>query len=146
MDENLSILSLMKNDHDYIETLIENLSKSIDGSFDEMRKAFEKFEWKIEKHLFTEEKAVFIFYEPIDTSEGYKMLPVIMKQHNYILNEVNVMRKDISNGIAPDALENLKSFLEKHKNYEERELYPRLDESLSVDQKKIMIDRINEIQ
>ena len=144
MDKELNILSLMVNDHNEIESLIGEFDESIDKDYDEMKKAFEKFEWKLEKHLFVEEKAIFTFYEPIDVSEGYKMLPVIMKQHNFILNSLHQMRKNVNNGLVPKDHLKLKDFLHKHKNYEEKEVYPKLDEVLSKEQKQQIIDRINE--
>ena len=145
MTDKVSILTLMKQDHHSIESLIDTLEEHLDGSYDLMRKHFEKFEWKLEKHLFVEEKAIFTFYEPEDTVQGFQMLPTLMTQHNYILNELNKMRKDVANGKTPVGLEELKMFLMKHRNYEERDVYPKLEETLTKDQKKQVIDRINEI-
>lgn len=145
MTEKVNILSLMKQDHHTIESLIDTLEESIEGSYDEMRKHFEKFEWKLEKHLFVEEKAIFTFYEPEDTVQGFQMLPTLMTQHNYILNELSKMRKDVTNGKTPLGLEELKKFLMKHRNYEERDVYPKLEETLTIDQKKQVIDRVKEI-
>jgi len=145
MTDKVSILTLMKQDHHSIESLIDNLEEKLDASYDAMRKHFEKFEWKLEKHLFVEEKAIFTFYEPEDTVQGFQMLPTLMTQHNYILNELNKMRKDVANGKTPVGLEELKMFLMKHRNYEERDVYPKLEETLTKDQKKQVIDRIKEI-
>jgi hemerythrin superfamily protein len=110
-----------------------------------MKNKFEQFEWKLEKHLFVEEKAIFTFYEPSDTVQGFQMLPTLMTQHNYIINEIDKMRKDVANGKTPLGLEELKLFLMKHRNYEERDVYPKLEETLTTDQKKQIIDRIKEI-
>ena len=140
-----SILALMKADHHTIESLIDNLEKVLEDSYDTMRNEFERFQWKLEKHLFVEEKAIFTFYEPEDTVQGFQMLPTLMTQHNYILNELNKMRKDVLNRKTPLGLEELKLFLEKHRNYEERDVYPKLEEALSNDQKKQVIERIKEI-
>ena len=145
MTDKVSILTLMKQDHHSIESLIDTLEEHLDGSYDLMRNHFEKFEWKLEKHLFVEEKAIFTFYEPEDTVQGFQMLPTLMTQHNYIINELNKMRKDVANGKTPVGLEELKMFLMKHRNYEERDVYPKLEETLTKDQKKQVIDRINEI-
>jgi len=145
MTDKVSILTLMKQDHHSIESLIDTLEEHLDGSYDLMRNHFEKFEWKLEKHLFVEEKAIFTFYEPEDTVQGFQMLPTLMTQHNYIINELNKMRKDVANGKTPVGLEELKMFLMKHRNYEERDVYPKLEETLTKDQKEQVIDRINEI-
>lgn len=144
MPKQQSILSLMTKDHEDIELLIKKLDESIDKDYETMKDAFEMFEWKLEKHLFVEEKAIYTFYEPTDIVNGYEMLPIIMKQHNYILNTLSIMRRQVQNGKKPEDHLQLKSFLHKHKNYEEREVYPKLDESLNASQKKQVIDRINE--
>lgn len=135
----------MKQDHHEIESMIDRLEEALDGSYDIMKNQFEQFEWKLEKHLFVEEKAIFTFYEPSDTVQGFQMLPTLMTQHNYIINELNKMRKDVANGKNPLGLEELKLFLMKHRNYEERDVYPKLEDTLTTDQKKQVIDRIKEI-
>jgi len=141
----MNILSLMKKDHHEIESLIDSLADSLDGSYDVMRNHFERFEWKLEKHLFVEEKAIFTFYEPEDVTQGFQMLPTIMKQHNFILNELSKMRKQVNNGKTPAGLDELKVFLEKHRNYEEKDLYPKLEDTLTADQKEKVVERIKEL-
>lgn len=145
MNEKISILSLMKNDHHEIESLIDSLSESLDGSYDKMQKHFERFEWKLEKHLFVEEKAIFTFYEPDDVTMGYQMLPIVTKQHNHLFNELSKMRKEVRNGKEPSGLTELKTFLMKHRNFEERDLYPKLEEALKPAQKQKIVDRIKEL-
>lgn len=145
MNKKASILSLMKQDHHEIESLIDILQDSLDGSYDEMKDQFERFEWRLEKHLFVEEKAIFTFYEPEDIIQGFQMLPTITKHHNFILNELKKMRKDVQNGKEPTGLAELKKFLMKHRNYEEADVYPRLEEALKPAQKEKVIARITEL-
>jgi len=97
MAEKISLLSLMIKDHCKIEELIDELEEKSKQDFDSMLKAFNKFEWELEKHIFTEEKAIFTDYNPDDVSEGYKMLPELTEQHNYIINTLNNWRDDIKN-------------------------------------------------
>ena len=85
----ISILSLMIRDHCKIENLINDLEIKSKQDFESMTKAFNKFEWDLEKHIFIEEKAIFTSYKPTDVIEGYKMLPELTKQHNYIINTLN---------------------------------------------------------
>ena len=87
----------MVKDHNKIEKLLNNLEEKNNENFDSMRTAFNKFEWELEKHIFTEEKAIFTSYHPEDINEGYKMLPELTKQHNFILNKLNNWREDIRN-------------------------------------------------
>ena len=146
MNQTQSILALMKQDHHNIESLLDALDEHLDASSEEIKQYFERFEWNLEKHLFIEEKAIFTFYEPEDLSQGYKMVPTVITQHNYILNELKNMRKIINTGKIPTGLDEFKSFLMKHRNYEERDVYPKLEEELTDEQKKVIINRINEIR
>jgi hemerythrin superfamily protein len=145
MDESVNVISLMVRDHRQIEALVSQLEKSLDADFKSLSDAFEKLEWKLEKHLFVEERAIFTFYEPSDVSQGYKMLPQITKQHNHILNQLSVMRKDIQNGKTPKNLQDFKKYLFDHRDFEEKDVYPKLEDTLSSDQKQKMMQRINEI-
>lgn len=140
-----NILPLMVKDHCKIEKLLDDLEKNIDKDYEIMRKSFNKFEWVLEKHLFTEEKAIFTLYTPNDVSEGYKMLPELTKQHNFIINQLNNWRKDVRNKKKIDGFYEFKKILINHKNYEEKEVYPRLDKTLDDDQKKEIVSRINEM-
>jgi len=145
MNESVSVISLMIKDHRQIEVLLSQLEQSIDADYDLLKTTFEKLEWKLEKHLFVEEKAIFTFYEPLDTTYGYKMLPVLTKQHNHILNELQVMRRNINEGKIPQDLEGFKRFLHTHRDFEEQDVYPKLEETLTDEQKQRMLQRINEI-
>jgi hemerythrin superfamily protein len=140
-----NILPIMVKDHCKIEKLLDALEKNIDKDYETMRESFNKFEWVLEKHLFTEEKAIFTLYTPEDVSEGYKMLPELTKQHNFIINQLNNWRKDVRNKKKIDGFYEFKKILINHKNYEEKEVYPRLDKTLDDDQKKEIASRINEM-
>jgi len=142
-----AILDRMVKDHGKIVKLLNDVEKVIDQEQDIVTtmKVFDKFEWALEKHIFVEEKAIFTSYNPEDVTEGYKMLPELTKQHNEILNRLSLMRKNIlSRGAAKD-IYSFKESIIKHKNFEEREVYPKLDGALDETQKKHIIERINEI-
>jgi len=142
---NYYILPIMIKDHEKIEQLLNTLEKDMDKDFKTMKKSFHNFEWELEKHIFIEEKAIFTYYSPTDTSYGYKMLPLVTKQHNYILNMLNNWRKDIVKNHFISNITELKEFIIKHKEYEEKELYPKLDESVDENEKKHIIDKIGQI-
>lgn len=140
-----SISKVMARDHDKIVKLLNDLGKCIDLDKQILKKAFETFNWELEKHIFTEEKIVFISYEPEDYEEGYKMVPQLMKEHDIIYNKLKEMRKSINFDESCD-YEEFKDFLLKHKDFEESSLYPVLDEELDETTKNLVIDRINEIK
>ncbi len=144
MNEN-DILPRMVEDHCKLEKLLIKLEEDSKKEYSEMVKTFHNFEWELEKHIFVEEKAIFKSYNPEDVSEGYKMLPTLTKQHNVILNNLNNWRDDIRNNRILKDIYSFKEFLIKHKNFEEKEVYPKLDEGLTEERKKHIIDRIEQI-
>jgi len=145
MNKSTNIFKLMVKDHNKIEELLENLELKNNEDFDSMRDAFNKFEWELEKHIFTEEKAIFTSYNPEDVSQGYKMLPELTKQHNFLLNKLNNWRKDVRNKRMISDFYSFKVYLVRHKNFEEEKVYPMLDQSLSEDEKRHIMSKINEI-
>ena len=91
------ILPIMIREHCKLENVLDNLEVNAKSDFESMVKSFNNFEWKLEKHIFAEEKIIFTKYNPSDVTEGYKMLPKLTEQHNYILNTINNWREDIRN-------------------------------------------------
>jgi hypothetical protein len=145
MNESTDILELMVKDHCKIEQLLDKLEANVGKDYPTMMKSFNKFEWELEKHIFVEEKAIFTSYRPEDVTEGYKMLPELTKQHNVILNKLDLMRKDVRNKRKFTDIYGFKEFLIKHKNFEEKDVYPMLDQALDDVQKQLIVERINEI-
>jgi hemerythrin-like domain-containing protein len=135
----------MIKDHCKIEKLMSQLEEKNNEDFDSMKIAFNKFEWELEKHIFTEEKAIFTSYAPENISEGYKMLPELTKQHNFILNKLNNWRKDIRNKNMISDIYSFKIYIIRHKNFEEEKVYPMLDQSLTDEEKRHIESKINEI-
>lgn len=141
--ENIS--DIMVKDHDVVLNLLNEFSDCTDRESQIQKKAFEKFLWEIEKHIFTEEKVVFTLYNPEDYKEGYKMVPQLMKEHDIINDKLNEMRKSIYAGKSCDS-QSFKDILMKHKDFEEKSLYPILDKELNHNTKELIINRINEIK
>jgi hemerythrin-like domain-containing protein len=135
----------MIKDHNKIEKLINQLEEKNNEDFKSMKKAFNNFEWELEKHIFTEEKAIFTSYTPENINEGYKMLPELTKQHNFILNKLNNWRKDIRNKNMISDIYSFKIYIIRHKNFEEEKVYPMLDQSLTEEEKRHIESKINEI-
>ncbi|KYK27295.1 hypothetical protein AYK20_08210 [Thermoplasmatales archaeon SG8-52-1] len=140
-----SILKIMIKDHCKIEELINDLEKNSKSNYEYITKAFNKFEWELEKHIFIEEKAIFTSYNPKDVIDGYKMLPELTKQHNYIINTLNNWRQDVRKRRTLTGVYSFREFIIKHKNFEEEKVYPKLDESLSEDVKQKIISKIKDI-
>ena len=145
MNEN-DILNRMIDDHNKIEKLMEDFEKDLDKDYELLKRSFTKFEWKLEKHIFVEEKVIFTNYNPEDVTEGYRMLPELTKQHNFILNQLSSWRKELIDRKKIEGFYKFKKVLVNHKIFEENEVYPKLDQSLTDSDKKLIINRLNEIQ
>ena len=145
MNESIDISSIMIGDHCKIEKLIDDLEEKTSYDFDDMKKSFNQLEWEIEKHIFAEEKAIFTDYNPKDAGQGYKMLPELTKQHNYILNTLNNWHSDIRKKKMLSDVYSFKEYLVKHREFEEEKVYPKLEESLSDEEKRHIIAKINEL-
>jgi len=139
-----TIVEMMTADHKKILKLLNDVEKSINIELVSLMKVFDTFEWELEKHIFTEEKAIFSSYNPKNILEGYKMVPELIQQHNEILNKIRIMRKDLM-WKKPVQFHEFKEFIVAHKNFEEASLYPKLDQELTVAQKDEIIKKIREI-
>jgi len=144
MMKSTSILELMIADHSKILKLLHDVEKSSGMELVSVMKVFDTFEWELEKHIFTEEKAIFTSYSPTNIVEGYKMVPELIQQHNDILNRVRVMRKDLLWN-RPMQYDEFKDRIVAHKTFEEVSLYPKLDQELTDQQKQEIITKIREI-
>lgn len=140
------ITDQMVKDHGKIIKLLNDVEKVIDQKRDlvSTMRVFDKFDWELEKHFFTEEKAIFTSYEPENVTTGYTILPELIKEHNEILNNLRVMRRNIKKQ-RPFDFHSFKVILMKHKKFEEKEVYPKLDQELDESEKKVIIQRINEV-
>ncbi|MFO7677864.1 MAG: hemerythrin domain-containing protein [Thermoplasmatota archaeon] len=145
MNEQYSIVKVMMRDHAVIQKLLHDFKDKSSNEDADLIQSFHRFEWALEKHLFTEEKAIFTMYNPEDVYQGYKMLPELTKQHNVLLNKLSLIREDIRKKRIPKDLSSFSELLISHKNYEEEHLYPKLDDALSDAEKKSIIDKINDI-
>jgi iron-sulfur cluster repair protein YtfE (RIC family) len=85
----------MARDHDKILKLLNDFGDCIGLEKQVLRRAFDVFNWELEKHIFTEEKVIFTSYEPTDYEEGYKMVPQLMKEHDIIYKKLKEMHKNI---------------------------------------------------
>ena len=139
-----AILELMLKDHSKIVRLLNEVEKVIGQDSITTMKVFDKFEWELEKHIFTEEKAIFTSYAPTNITEGYAMVPELIKEHNEILNKLRLMRKNLIKQRTSD-FQGFKEALMDHKNFEEQNLYPKLDQELDESQRKMIVEKISEI-
>ncbi len=139
-----SILDLMIKDHKHLFQKLNDIEDIKDRDISYITKKFNDFRWNLEKHFFVEERAIFTFYNPEKIDEGYDVFSDISKQHTNILEKIETMNKKLENW-EPFDLTEIKGLLNKHRQFEENNVYPKLDREISDGEKRFMIERIEEV-
>jgi hemerythrin-like domain-containing protein len=139
-----AILELMVRDHNKLLKYLGLVEKNIKEDPKAAISSFNTFEWNLQKHFFVEERAIFTWYNPENIDEGYVLFLDLAKQHTAILDKLRLLKKGLQNNEALDFTE-FKNILMKHKNHEEKNVYPVLDKEINEGEKQFMIQRIKEI-
>jgi hemerythrin superfamily protein len=135
-----SIIGLMLKDH---EKIVDYLNKVEEDGHPDIE-AFLKFEWHLKKHIFIEEKAIFISYQPSDDSEEERIFNKLSKEHTVIMDLLDkILEESFPRGNAN--FNKLKRLLTVHKKFEENEVYQKLEEKLNEKNKRDIIEKITEI-
>ena len=140
-----AILDLMIKDHNRLMEYLRDVEKNLSHDFGFLSNSFNTFQWNLEKHFFVEERAIFISYNPNDPDREYKFSSVLMDQHAEILEMIESLRKKLEKR-EPFDLNQLKKSLVKHKTFEEKSIYPVIDQEINEGEKRYIIDRIKEIK
>ena len=139
--KNYEIWDIMTKDHFKLATLLGDVKGKLDGDFESIRDSFNIFKWELEKHFFTEEKAISIFYVPHDPMDK-NIIPDLLNDHDKILKKLALFEEKLPS-ISTEHFMEFEIMLMKHKSYEEESLYPKLDQGLDEMSKKLIIDRIS---
>ncbi len=139
------VLDVMLKDHLRLLTLLTQFEREDIENLDLKYSKFKDLEWNLEKHFFIEEKVIFLYLTPnISTVREENLYIELAKQHTRIKNQLKEVEKDIKNKIKPNVLE-IRDLLIGHQKYEEKLIYPKLDENLNEQQKNIIFEKISEI-
>lgn len=140
-----AILATMIKHHKIIMGLLDDFDKCLEHDTQVLIDAYQVLKWELDKHMFTEEKIVFMYQELQDEAEVYKLIPMLVSDHEKFEKILEKMRNDIKKNNTCEFQE-FKKLIQKHKDFEETELYPLIDEKLNDEKKSIIIERINEIK
>jgi hemerythrin superfamily protein len=143
--ESASILAIMIQDHRRIMNKLTDIKKTQEDNLGTILEKLNAFEWDLEKHFFVEERAIFTSYNATLIKEGQQLFDEISKQHTSILESVESLRDRLRMNTSIE-IGSLVVMLTKHKNHEERNVYPLLDENIPEGEKRFMIERIAEIK
>jgi hypothetical protein len=138
MEKN-SIFELMIKDHKKIIKLLDEVEKDGYLNFD----AFCRFKWHLEKHIFIEEKAIFIYHHRANDDE-INIYEKLSNEHTIILNLLDKILKD-SFPKGNINYHKLKHLLFSHKKFEEKNIYPKFDKEISDFEKSKILNKIMEI-
>ncbi len=101
---------------------------------------FNTFKWNLKKHFALEERAIFDIYNKIRGEEVAAIFD-LMKEHGEILNLIKDVEDSVNNETIK-SIEELKSVLDRHHKFEDKEFYPKLDEDLNPEQKQEIREKI----
>ncbi len=139
-----SILNLMLAHHALIESLFLVLKDKLADGSEDASNALADFKKQIKKHFISEEKAIFGFCKGKDDKELCGIVKILMKQHEIMLDMINNIEIALRVKKEIDT-EALNKMMRAHRDIEEKELYPEIDERFSRPEKKRMIGEINKI-
>ncbi len=139
MVDDVEIWDHMTKDHALLTGFLEGLRVSFGKEPSEVKQAFERFRWTLEKHLFTEERAIFTFLRT--EGETKSVFDGILREHGEILAMLDTLGRDIDDE-RPIDITGLSDLLVRHHQFEEEELYPLLDRELSAEHKRFILRRI----
>ncbi|MHA1756031.1 MAG: hemerythrin domain-containing protein [Promethearchaeota archaeon] len=140
--KNFQIKEIMKKHHLQLINFLERFKKIKDDNSLARKVSFDLFKWELEKHFFTEERAIFLFYHPEKESDKEEITQ-LLKEHEIILEKLDELYEKVESNELFNFQE-LEDLLLKHKEQEDNFIYPKLDEILDDEIKKIIINRISD--
>jgi len=143
MKKSNAITEIMVGDHALIEVLLIYFKDSLGKSAELTERTFDKFRWELEKHIFVEEKVIFVFCKLVN-SEMCQIVEKLAEQHETFFEMLNEMKNDIVIKNETD-ISKFQELLTNHRKTEETILYPKLDQEVNETQKEMIIAQINEI-
>lgn len=141
----------MIEDHKKIGNLISSFNRKILSTkennslnFKELLNDFFKIKWNLEKHIFTEEKVIINEYQAKINYEEDNDVKHIQKEHKEIIELLLEIEEDLQSNQIP-SLNDLIELIKEHEKNEENYFYPKLDEKLDIENKKLILSRCSEI-
>ena len=136
------ITLVMIKHHVKINKILIDFEKISNREISEFKRVFEKFRKKIEKHFFIEERNVFPVSDKNNAREVLQ-LENLLKDHRDLKEIIREMENDIINEKKPKT-NILRELLFAHEQREVESFYPLLDNRLLEQNKKKIVDSINE--
>ena len=142
-NKNNSILNLMVSHHALLEALFVLFRDEVAEKSPRAGNSLAELIWETKKHFFTEENAIFDFV-PLENVEILTTINHLKDEHLIMLSNLSGFAEDLSK-VTSDEVDAFYKMLEDHRQVEEKELYPKLDEKMREEQKAQVILHINQI-
>jgi len=137
------ISQLMTRHHQRIRDLLIAFKSNMYKDSELMGRSFNSFKNELRGHISMEEEAIFKFCDLIECRASVSTIHLV-ERHGAILDMLNTLENDLVTKDEIDISE-FQKFLQEHKDFEDKILYPKLDRELSESQKEIVIERINKM-
>jgi len=132
--QNINIVGLFVEDHERINSLLGDFKKHKHKNTKKAREIFKQLQQGLIKHFHQEE----ILYSTYKYRTG-NIMPIIQtirEEHSIILDKLTNIQQTLKKRQTQIDVSELYTFFERHKNVEDRLLYPELDSVLSDKEKE----------
>ncbi len=143
MAKDNTILNLMIDHHALIEVYLSIVQNKLDEKPETVKEAFDNFKWQLEKHFFFEERSIFPSYKAGNV-KIVGLIEEIISEHIMILQKTVALQEQLNKGEAIE-VSDLQKTVTVHREKEEKELYPLLDEEFTPYQKETTAKKIGAI-
>jgi hemerythrin len=130
----VNIISLFVEDHERIASLLKDFKKHKHENTKKVKDIFKQLQQALIDH-FHQEEILYSKYKH-KTGEIIPALQTIGKEHIIILEKLGNIQKSLIHGETNINISGLYTLLERHKNIEDRLLYPEFDRVLSDKEKE----------
>ena len=130
--------------HGLLEALLTVFKDELGKSSQRAAETLDNFQWEFEKHIFGEEKVIFRLCKQQEP-EICELVKKMEGEHTVMLNILEELKKSDLTVENEAKAKKFYDFLVRHREVEENELYPRMDQELSDEVKEDIISRIDEI-
>ncbi len=134
--KNTNVISLFLEDHERISQLLTEFKKLKHKNIRKAKDIFKQLHQDLIRH-FHQEKILYSRYKQT-TGDILPILQTINKEHTTILEKLLGIQRSLAKEDTNIDISDLYAILEKHKNVEDRLLYPEFERILSEKEKEDM--------
>ena len=136
------ISSIMIKDHLKLLSLLYEFDLSLKNHLDLQIKTFNIFYHNLKKHFETEDEVLFSSFTEKEL-DSKNFINKLLKQHEEIVNEVEIISYNINNNLGLDALK-LRDLLNEHLEFEEKFVYNKLDKIIDSSKTNELLDKLSD--